>query len=1267
MPAIASNNLQLLRSGKPVVKRYLSVCPRTPVFQAQLVDVLTDENTNAVVALTYTGVTLGSYEDALPGYTLDIGTVAGLADVGQVRVRKAATDTDLYIAETSLGAFNAPLTAGLWLTVVEERRIWQKLPYLDSETSSGAQYADSFVAYVDYDLACDGSELYYYAPLANIEGDPAGWVDTGKTYRTVTLSGTKSASLSDWTIASYQWDIADGTLVDGYDLTDATIQARFPQDTMFRYVSLTVTHSGGLSSTRYFPIFVHSDDYPPLPYEVGFTVDRDETVEGREMDFTIFGQDYAVQGDVIPKGTLFVYWEDYQVGGVKPTQYRSQFVGWSVRETLLHRAHRSRYTVSVAGPHYWLNQISGFAESFLEYRIPSTWYMMHDPTDDKAIATILRYRSTALDVCNLYPSGVTDVWRQHTTSQYAAIKVEQMSLWEQVLRLAEEYSGVAGVDTWGSIWLRQHPCIVDDDARNAIAEILTLTEGDWQDDAPLTMVRELVRTVGSVQLDGFYFDGGLSALFPLRARAPGRAPDYGTQFEQIATQILPTTNAGQVLAERAGHWWAWMNNPSRDLVLQLTFPLNCIEPAWAEWLRIDAAVPTVRGEVVAGRFVVSGVSVSHRNQHPYHKVTLTISAESRGEPGDLVPIPELSNLGWTADLPSNVGVTTPGSFNNLKPADWSWVVDIPGWPDIGELGSIRILLPCSDGYMYITENPDVPYSEGGPTFTRASMGVSGTPVAWSLRVNSPFYTSGTGNIEGWLATTTGIYKVTVTEANEVSSSLQHTFDQETMLRSMDFSYSVDGHGVCMSVSSVGVVYTYTTDGTTWTEEVLIGVEPEFGELPDTVLPDLNDDGWYIQQSPGHEIVWLEDVPKYMQWFSAVDSVAEDFPFVEGEIIGFGYHAFGNRMTYGQGGASFSYDSTVNVFDWSEFDQEFLDIYPYNLHVEVPEVGAGHIPGQDENLYVGGSRPIQVYISPRDSYTFQQITDWVKAVDVWQRFSHGVQLIAVNELSPSFSLALDGQIYSLFHFTVHDWPSPTVNMQVWAWYYVYAPYYPEGTELYPPGCFVSGKVDGRVYTSAYVGDGTECDGYAGQDVFSGNGISRIDSAPVDGPDITLGATLAGDINVPYAAENENIVYYAGDNGDGERRVYRIDYTGLNRKDITPMLDGEAYAPWKSKFQISTFNGDPNRVIVVGRNSQKTKYAVFESVDGGRQWTVLAGPMAHTDAHVTRAMYAGDTPDFAFLVGTKGLFGILDGPSLDDRSGNIPTSWPDAGEFIGVVGG
>src|SRR4051812_33958145 len=91
MPAISGGDAALLRQFPQTVKRYLSVAPRVSVFAARVSSgtIQRDGVSGGVIAIPYNSVTTGAYTDVISGMTLDIGSVAGAADVAKVRIRSA--------------------------------------------------------------------------------------------------------------------------------------------------------------------------------------------------------------------------------------------------------------------------------------------------------------------------------------------------------------------------------------------------------------------------------------------------------------------------------------------------------------------------------------------------------------------------------------------------------------------------------------------------------------------------------------------------------------------------------------------------------------------------------------------------------------------------------------------------------------------------------------------------------------------------------------------------------------------------------------------------------------------------------------------------------------------------------------------------------------------------------------------------------------------------------------------------------------------------
>ena len=147
MPAITSGDAAVLRQFPQVVRRYLSAAPREVAFAAQVSGgtIQRDGVSGGVVAIPYTGVTSGAYGDVIGGMTLDIGTTAGGAEIGRVRVR-SANAAQILTAESVL-----PVAAGQYLTVRREFRPWLIKPRR-YEDYADAAYPTVFTEYHDYDI-----------------------------------------------------------------------------------------------------------------------------------------------------------------------------------------------------------------------------------------------------------------------------------------------------------------------------------------------------------------------------------------------------------------------------------------------------------------------------------------------------------------------------------------------------------------------------------------------------------------------------------------------------------------------------------------------------------------------------------------------------------------------------------------------------------------------------------------------------------------------------------------------------------------------------------------------------------------------------------------------------------------------------------------------------------------------------------------------------------------------------------------------------------
>ena len=839
MPTLSAGDLTLLRSRPETIRRHLSIAPRTAVFAARVNGTPTlDAVTGGITAIPFDTVTVGAYTDALAGLTLDVGSTAGGHDVGKVRLRKDASASLLYVAETA----PAQLQVGdnYYLTVRNERRIWQRLPYLLG-TKDGTGYYNSFQVFKDYDETYTFQQNYP-AALANAEGQMAGWVDEGQTYRTVRLDSSHSEAVGyGRTITARNWLLDDGSFVAGYSFTDAVIEATFPVG--FRYVTLIVTDETGVLSYHYFPIFVHDVAHPPLDYSVGFKVDRDDTVEGREMSFTIWGADEEADESVIPEGSLVVYWEEALFDEQSaPTAYRREFMGWVARDSSLLQLQRSQYSIDVIGPAGWLDRIDGPQESILGVTVPATWYEMPHITDDRLIAYLLRWHTTFLEVSNLYLSGVTNEWSR--------APINRASIWQQVKALASEMLCSALCDSGGSLHLVRQACYLEDADRDARAEILTLGPQDWTDEEGLTASEEKVARTGLVIANGFSYDGSTST--PLRAHAPGLTPGYGVSQETMQGALcLPAAGAQTQLNQWAGHHFARVNNPCADQPITLIGNLDIAEPAWGEWIRLAYSGENVRGTTINARYLLKQVSIQHSNERgvPPKRITWTLDRETQGEAGMAVPVASEG-----ANLPpyTNPSDLFPGVNYGLTDEALAY--------GLGK-GETHIARVNKDGTVSLTSDFDTLSSEGGPTWADASLGVSGTPLGFVAHAFSPKYLGTGTTVNGWLVTSTNIYYIT--DLADVSGRVvtsQHTFAEESEYRTIQTDRGIANWVLVASMDSSGVKVCRTTNGVDWTETLVSsdgtgGGEPSIFNVPEGM--DWAKDFDYRVSNFGSQPLWVE--------------------------------------------------------------------------------------------------------------------------------------------------------------------------------------------------------------------------------------------------------------------------------------------------------------------------------------------------------------------------------------------------------------------------
>lgn len=735
---LSGPEVAITRSFPQIIRRYLSKCPRTSVYTARANgSPLTDSGTGGIYEIPYdNGV--GTLSDVKVGYTLDVGTAPGLSDIGKLRVRKSPSGSSFYVNEVAPGTVNVIDNA--YLTVREERLIWQKRIRRVETNNSSSAYPIGYTEYIDYEETYSNQNGTGLPPKANITRDSigsgvllAGFSDVGQTYRTVTVTGLLSTAMArNAALSGYSWDVGDGTIVSG-TASSATITVRFPESKTFRYISLTVTDSNGTTDTMYIPIWVHPRSGGNQPIKK-FRVGNDNRSEGREMSFEIW--DDILESD-LPGGGMICYWEEALFNGqTAPNQYISQFVGWMMSDAVTLKLYRDTYMITVGGPQAILDKLYGYSQTVKDPDAnPAKWNEMRYGTIDRMIHYVLRVYTTALSICNFFPSGNLNPIEGKTFNNG--------TIWSQISELAKGYYGVVSCDSLGGIWLRQHYSYLTTLERTARGYIASIVRSDWTDDRGLEIPMEYIEKVGWVEAYGSNYDvlydsaGGrvdFSKVF--KSEAPGGAQSYGASWEEAPYQYLETTQSAQATLNRlTGNHLARLNNPRSNVSLQLFGNMDIFEVGWGQPILVTVTDDNIRGiELTEEPFIVKSVSVNHSDQGK--QITLTLEQATIGEAGKTRAIATDSGASGSTITPVYEPVEYP-------PSDTAGL----------KAGTVTIaVFDHTNNKVWITTDFDSIYEGVDPTFVGYSLSLTGLLCSFAVRADSPKYLGGTGAVNGYICT-----------------------------------------------------------------------------------------------------------------------------------------------------------------------------------------------------------------------------------------------------------------------------------------------------------------------------------------------------------------------------------------------------------------------------------------------------------------------------------------------------------------------------------
>lgn len=612
--ALSGDNYIALRGAASVRPRFqgkvfVSLCPNTTLYSARVNQASFG---GSFAQVTYDGGS-GTLANVRPDATILFSRSNSPSAAYHVgRIRATPTSSIFYINQTS-----AAIADNDYIFVLDDYRLWDVLP----RDVSG-------VIKLDYDLNFRQLRPIIY----NLRDAYAGLL-SGSTL-TLSLAPLALAATSGATISSWLWSVGDGTITVGSSSTQ-NITVTFPAG--FRHIHLTVTDSGGRTTTRHIPVWAHSAAYPPHLLTYGELQVTKSLETGYDASLTA----YAELAGVLDN-TLLCAWGVDSYNGTATTLTGSNvlFLGrlrqssdsYAVDE----RGPVSESKLTIEGVLTQMGRIEQRTFEALNKASPTLWGQVKDLTIWRLCWLLLSELSNFGSLHNLTFDSTANTFLVY------GLQTQGGNIFAAVNDIADRINAALQANAVGAAIARDAR-MVDDADRTAMTTVANWTMSDVIDVQAID--HDHVDTVGRVDGSGLSYNSTLgkdSAAF--LSVAPGVTQDYGEGQAQLARQVLTANlsaiNAQAELNRRTGHAFARAQNPDR---ISVTHPdgYHWLTPARNQWytFTLDGS-ETVRGIVLttATRWLLESVTVTHNAQRGTKDVTAVYVRETSGSPGREPPL-----------------------------------------------------------------------------------------------------------------------------------------------------------------------------------------------------------------------------------------------------------------------------------------------------------------------------------------------------------------------------------------------------------------------------------------------------------------------------------------------------------------------------------------------------------------------------------------------------------------------------------------------------
>lgn len=806
---ISAPDLANMRAGNSRYTLHLNVMPKIVIGTARINQALFQYPLGGVtvdtVALNGDGIT--DLSDVEIGSMVYIGTSAGNNDILTTVVRKQSTATELYIVGKSLGDTGQPvniaaaLANNQYVTIFAQQPVWSIMSLI----RGGVLYKNFDIEYTDQNNNPQ--------PIGNIgtwerhNCDVAGTVD-------VTFLEGDSVYWPGYANDGYQWSQRNGSYattgasVVGGSETTATVTYRF--DPGFYIVRLEITSDNGSThiATKYVWIV---DGVVEKDFD-GWHIKRDHSdIFGRAMSLDLSG---AFSVDDLMPHTAVMFSEVPTFNGETVTEGSTvtQFCGFLENYRTDRRVPVINKTdFEMVGPGVLLKNIPAVAQYIRHSADPSVWYELEPgmvDTNGRAWYILNYHCPTVLALFDFEVLPLDSLVRRITTTNSNTIMGQLEEQANQRVSIGWKSDGTL-------IIKRMESLLGTTTERNAVDEKMTWGAQDIKDQLQIRVLTRL--EVG--KLDGYGFDfSDLTNVLSYWSRSPGdiQAPGKG---KLVLNGLTVTT--GTDLQQLVGNFYARNNQPVDHVTISVIGNLDTAEPALNEWHRLTTpANLSPMNRAINSRMTPVKVTRTWRRKQggAYAKeIKTSFALETQGLLALNKQIPSSLNTGYLPSDSWNLG--NWGDFNFQD--GYVPLPEAPGVP----AGIEQIIAVGKDKYLSRTYDFQTTSGAGGPDWSdRVLLTLTGTPQQFVVDAFSPGYATGSGAINGWIVTDDKIYLVEDMQGVTPSVTDQHTFRVGSISkRNIDFSFGVDGWGICLTeYPNEGIYSTFTTDGgATWSAEAAI--------------------------------------------------------------------------------------------------------------------------------------------------------------------------------------------------------------------------------------------------------------------------------------------------------------------------------------------------------------------------------------------------------------------------------------------------------------